>query len=101
MPLLRHPERFAVYVMSNNGMTLYTGFTGDLRGRVLRHKRQEGPRTSFTVRYHCTWLVYYEWFASPWVAISYEKRLKDRSRARKIAIVKELNPGWEDLAAEW
>jgi putative endonuclease len=98
---VRDPEPYAVYIMSNGSMTLYTGFTGDLRGRVLQHKRGEGPPTSYTVRYHCTRLVYYEWFTDARVAIDYEKRLKGRSRARKIAIVKEMNPTWVDLAGDW
>jgi len=34
-------------------------------------------------------------------AIAREKELKGRSRAKKIALIEQDNPNWEDLSAGW
>jgi putative endonuclease len=34
-------------------------------------------------------------------AIEYEKRIKGWTRAKKIALIEDVNPEWRDLAGEW
>lgn len=34
-------------------------------------------------------------------AIAFEKSLKGKSRAKKIAMIEEVNPRWNDLAWNW
>jgi predicted GIY-YIG superfamily endonuclease len=34
-------------------------------------------------------------------AIAREKQIKGWSRAKKVALIEEMNPEWEDLSAGW
>ncbi|MHB0969866.1 MAG: GIY-YIG nuclease family protein [Thermoanaerobaculia bacterium] len=92
-------KQFAVYIMSNHSMTLYTGVTNDLRRRVSEHKSREVP--GFTKKYHCDRLVYFELHDDIRFAIEREKTIKGWNRERKIALVKETNPEWRDLSADF
>ena len=91
---------FFVYIMSSgkNG-TLYVGVTNDLRRRVFEHKNKLFP-SSFTARYNCDKLVYYENFQYINDALEREKQLKAGTRARKIQLIEYFNPGWIDLAEQ-
>jgi len=85
-----------VYIMSNrrNG-TLYIGVTARLAARVQQHKAQDAP--GFTQRYKLTSLVYAERHEEILRAIQREKSLKRWPRAWKLALIEQLNPGWDDL----
>ena len=89
--------QFAVYIMSNNSMTLYMGVTNDLEWRVQQHKSGQGSK--FTSRYHFDRCVYYEFFELITEAIEREKQIKGWTRAKKIALIKTINPQWRDLLA--
>ncbi len=69
--------------------------TRDIKKRVYEHKSKaiEG----FTNRYNINKLVYYEVLGDPQEAIKREKQIKAGTRARKVALVNEFNPGWIDL----
>jgi putative endonuclease len=86
----------AIYIMANkrNG-TLYTGVTSDLIKRVYEHKHAEVA--SFTKRYNCKMLVYYEQYENMWDAIEREKQIKGGSRKKKLALIESKNPEWDDL----
>jgi putative endonuclease len=88
--------RYFVYILSNNSMTLYTGVTGNLRQRMATHASKTVK--GFTSRYHFDRLVYFEELGSSAAAIAREKQIKGWNRKRKIALVKSLNPRWEDLS---
>jgi len=45
--------------------------------------------------------VYFEEFADIRDAIAREKAIKGWKRSRKISLVEERNPTWEDLAKDW
>jgi putative endonuclease len=88
-----------VYIMTNIANTvLYTGVTNALRRRVAEHK--EGRGSAFTRRYKTHKLVFYERFVRITDAIAAEKRIKAGSRAKKITLIEEQNPEWNDLSAE-
>jgi putative endonuclease len=89
-------KQFFVYIVSNTSMTLYTGVTKNLLERVDAHKRKLG--CGFTSRYHFDRLVYFEVYELILDAIMREKMIKGLTRAKKIALVKETNPAWRDLA---
>jgi putative endonuclease len=91
-----HTRQPAVYIMANkrNG-TIYTGVTSDLIKRVYEHKFADVP--SFTQKYGCKHLVYYELIEDMYSAISREKQLKGGSRKKKLALIERMNPYWEDL----
>ena len=85
--------------MTNRSRTLYTGVTGDLSGRVYQHKQGQGSK--FTSKYKITKLVYYEAYQDVEDAIVREKQIKGWKRAKKITLINEMNPNWEDLSADW
>ena len=55
----------------------------------------------FTKRYGVTKLLYMEEFSRIDDAIAAEKRIKGRDRAKKLALIRERNPRWNDLAWDW
>jgi len=92
-------KQYYVYIMTNTMGTLYTGITNDLRRRVYEHKQK--LVRGFTSKYNITRLVYYEVADDVDAAIRREKRIKGMTRAKKIALIRSLNPRWRDLSADW
>jgi putative endonuclease len=90
---------YCVYIMASRSRVLYTGVTNDLIRRVDEHRR--GRTRGFTSQYHVTRLVYFEKFADVRDAIAREKEIKGWVRARKVRLIGERNPTWEDLAERW
>lgn len=87
----------AVYIITNKNHTvLYTGVTSDLRSRIKQHINQTYPN-SFTAKYNCNKLVWFELFNRIEEAIAKEKQIKDRSRAYKLSLINTMNPEWKDL----
>ena len=83
-------------MMSNISNTvLYTGVTNDLERRIVEHRTPD--ERSFTTRYNCHKLVYFEEFSSIIEAISREKQIKSWNRERKNLLVDRVNPNWIDL----
>jgi putative endonuclease len=90
---------YFTYIMASRSRTLYIGITGNLFLRVLQHKRK--IREGFTAAYNCGRLVWFERFMDPTTAIRREKELKGWLRSKKIALIEQSNPTWQDLSAEW
>ena len=67
--------------------------------RVLQHRAGEGGE--FTRRYRIHRLVYSQSFHNVGDAIARETELKKWRREKKIALIEERNPTWEDLAEGW
>ncbi len=84
------------YIMASqrNG-TLYTGVTSDLVGRIYQHKN--GLLGKFTKTYRCKTLVFYEVSDTMESAITREKKIKNLSRQKKLALIESFNPTWRDL----
>lgn len=91
---------FLVYIMFNrkNG-ALYTGVTGNPAARMWQHKNHIF-KGSFTDRYNCDKLVWYEVHEDAESAILREKRIKDWKRAWKVRLIREMNPDWRDLSED-
>jgi putative endonuclease len=86
-----------VYIVTNkNRTTFYTGVTSDLYSRIHQHKSHFFPN-SFTAKYNCEFLVYFQFYPSIEEAIAFEKKIKAGSRAKKVALINGLNPDWIDL----
>lgn len=86
-------------MMTNlNNTVIYTGMTSDLIGRVWQHKN--GVFEGFTKRYKLSKLVYFEVCPGAEAAILRERQLKGGSRARKVRLIRDLNPPWRDLSDE-
>jgi len=77
--------------------TLYVGVTSQLGARVWQHK--SGSIEGFTQKYGLHLLVWFERHDSMVAAIEREKQIKAGSRQRKIALVEDMNPQWQDLYA--
>jgi len=96
---MREEKRYYVYIMASRSLTLYTGVTGDIYHRALQHKA--GEIEGFTKKYHINRLVYYETFKYVNNALAREKQVKAWTRAKRIALIKTMNPAWQDLAERW
>jgi putative endonuclease len=86
---------YFVYIMASKRRTLYTGVTGNLEGRVIRHKSR--LFAGFASKHNCTRLVYFEEFTDASQAIAREKQIKGWRRAKKIWLIEQMNPAWDDL----
>ncbi|MBN2003160.1 MAG: GIY-YIG nuclease family protein [Anaerolineae bacterium] len=85
-----------VYIITNKPHgTLYIGMTNNLVRRIDEHRRKAG--SEFAAKYNLTHLVHFESFPDIREAIAREKPLKGWTRDRKIALIEEDNPTWEDL----
>jgi putative endonuclease len=92
-------HHYYVYIMASKSRVLYTGVTGNLQRRVLEHKYDAEP--GFTTHYRIHRLVYYETFHYIGNAITREKEIKGWLRSKKVALIRSLNPTWEDLSEGW
>ncbi len=83
---------------ARNG-TLYVGVTNDIVRRVYEHKNKTFP-DSFTAKYNCHMLVYYEDYKYVNDALEREKKLKAGNREQKITLIESINPDWLDLSEQ-
>jgi len=89
---------YFVYITTNPGRsTLYVGVTNDLQIRVQRHYLNKGNKKTFTGRYYCYKLVYFESFSDVNDAIAREKEIKNMTREKKEALIATKNPKWDFL----
>ena len=90
---------YYVYVLSNKKHTVfYTGVTNDIVRRVHEHKDRKNH--SFTSRYNCYQLLYFEEYSSIMEAIAREKELKKFPREWKFQLISRMNPEWIDLSGD-
>ena len=88
------------YIITNQyNNVLYTGVTSQLRARIWEHKTKFYPK-SFSSRYNCNKIVWYQVFPTIVEAIEKEKQIKGGSRKAKEALIKSMNPNWKDLWEE-
>jgi putative endonuclease len=91
---------YFTYIMASRSRTLYIGATSGLQKRVFEHKWQE-HEGSFTARYNCDRLVWFERHGTIAAAIEREKQLKGWRREKKLALIGQSNPAWIDLSRDW
>jgi len=96
---MRSEWEFWVYILSSVSGTLYVGVTNNIDKRIWEHK--SGLIEGFSKKYACTHLVYYEAFDDVRVAISREKQLKRWRREKKVKLIENINPHWNDLSENW
>ena len=86
-----------VYIMTNKLCTvLYIGVTSNLVARIQEHREHLYPN-SFTAKYNCELLVYYEYFGGIVEAINREKEIKKWRREKKENLINAINPHWKNL----
>ena len=85
-----------VYILTNRADgVLYIGVTSDLSQRIEQHRT--GRVSSFTRKYNCHRLVWFEWFEDLNDAQRTERRMKKWNREWKVKRIVERNPAWDDL----
>ncbi|MEL7040194.1 MAG: GIY-YIG nuclease family protein [Pseudomonadota bacterium] len=89
---------FYTYTVTNRPRgVLYTGQTDDLNKRTWEH-RSHAMKGSFSERYNCEILVWFEAYDSREEAKGRERQIKNWKRAWKIELIEAQNPNWRDLA---
>jgi putative endonuclease len=89
---------YFVYILASKSRVLYIGVTNSVQRRTIEHRDEvEG----FCRRYRVWRLVHYERFQYVLNALRRETVLKGWSRAKKIALIEETNPTWEDLSKQF
>jgi putative endonuclease len=90
---------YYIYIITNkyNG-TLYIGVTSDLKKRIWEHKNK--VMKGFSAKYNVNQLVYFEEYDDINSAIYREKCLKEWKREKKLNLITENNPDWNDLYEE-
>ena len=97
---------FYVYILTNSTKsTLYVGVTNNLMQRIIEHYLDRGKPKSFSTRYSCYYLLYYEEHDYINNAIAREKQIKKWSRKKKEELIKTKNPDFKflnvELFGEW
>ncbi len=89
-------KSYYVYILASkpNG-TLYVGVTNNLERRIFEHKNE--ITGGFTAKYKAKSLVYFEELSNVSDAIAREKEIKGWVRKKKLNLINEFNPKWEDL----
>lgn len=86
-----------VYILTNRrDGVLYIGVTDDLTKRLEQHRN--GTISSFTKKYNCHRLVWFERLENIHDARQLEARMKKWNRSWKISRIEAVNSDWRDLA---
>ena len=93
------PNSYYTYIMTNqSNTTLYIGVTNNIECRALEHI--EGFGAAFTSKYKINKLVYFERYTEVLDAIKREKQLKGWKREKKVMLINQMNPEWNNLMQE-
>ena len=91
-------HNYYVYILTNKSNTvLYIGMTNNLKERFFYHNNPEAHSKSFSHKYNCKHLIYFEHFSEVEDAIKREKQLKKWRREKKDQLIKLNNPNLEFL----
>ncbi|MXV50973.1 GIY-YIG nuclease family protein [Pedobacter sp. HMF7647] len=94
-------HNYFVYILTNKNRTvLYTGVTNDLEIRLQQHKENKENTFSFTHKYNCFYLIWFERHTYIEHAIEREKEIKGWVRRKKIELIKLENKEWKFLNEE-
>src|SRR6266498_5206719 len=89
---------YYVYIVTNKLRTvLYVGVTNSPEQRIVEHYLNTNSSETFTGRYKCFILVYFECFRYINQAITREKQIKKWSRTKKHSLIESINPTWNNL----
>jgi putative endonuclease len=92
---------FYTYILTNyTKKVLYTGVTNDLERRLYEHYFGIDQKESFTSKYKCYYLVWFERHQYVNYAIEREKEIKGWLRNKKIELIESENPEWRFLNSD-
>ncbi len=92
-------RQYYVYIMSNMARVLYVGVTNHLARRV--YERREALIPGFTSRYRLARVVYWEATEDVRSALEREKEIKAWRRSKKLDLITQANPFWEDMSLDF
>ena len=97
---------YFVYIITNPAKTvLYTGVTNSIKHRLIEHWQQRGNAKSFSGRYSCYYLIYYESYQFVQDAIWRENQMKKWRRIKKLHLIRKNNPDLkflnDELFGQW
>lgn len=87
----------AVYILSNPSRSIYVGATQDLECRIYEHKTKHFS-DSHSAKYGIDRLVWWQQCENCTDAHALELKLKNLHRARKVEMVNQSKPKWQDLS---
>ncbi len=93
---LKLPQGWVYFLANRKRTVLYVGVTNDLIRRVDEHRSKKDTK-SFTYRYSCFDLLYYEHYGRIDEAIAREKQIKNWKREWKMNVIQAKNPDLKDL----
>ncbi len=94
-------REYFVYILTNFTKTvLYTGITNNLIQRIKEHYLNAKTGKNFTGKYKCYYLLHFEKFERPDIAIDREKTIKGWRRSKKEDLINSTNPNWVFLNSE-
>ncbi|MEE1898011.1 GIY-YIG nuclease family protein [Flavobacterium rakeshii] len=94
-------HNYYIYILTNKNKTvLYVGFTNNLKERLYYHENPEAQSKSFTSKYKCCYLIYWEHYDDIDIAITREKEIKAWRREKKEKLIAQFNPEWNFLNNE-
>ena len=95
-------QNYFVYILANSFRNvIYVGVTNDLERRLFEHKNKHlFNKNSFTSKYNCSDLIYWERFQYIDQAIEREKEIKKWRREKKFHLIKSFNPSMKTLNEE-
>jgi len=89
---------FHTYILTNNTKkVLYIGVTNNLERRLYEHYFGIDNKDSFTAKYKCYYLVWFERHQYINHAIEREKEIKGWVRSKKNILIEDENPDWRFL----
>lgn len=91
---------YVYFIANKKDGVIYVGITDNLDERIKEHKLKVYPK-SFTAKYNCDKLIYFEEFESGDKAILREKQVKKWKRDWKLKLIDDMNPSWADLSINW
>jgi putative endonuclease len=92
---------FFTYILTNyNKTVLYTGVTNDLDRRLYEHYFGINQINSFTSKYKCFYLIWYERHQYVNDAIASEKEIKGWTKDKKVKLIETDNPAWRFLNSD-
>jgi putative endonuclease len=97
---MKSDNHYYVYIMANRRRgTLYVGVTNNIIRRSYEHKNHLVK--GFTSNYDINLLVWFDETNEVEQALAFEKKIKNRGRAFKIALIEKDNPEWRDLSEDF
>ena len=85
---------------NKSNSVLYVGCTNNIDERIKEHKLKVYPK-SFTAKYNCDKLVYFEEYQDGAEASKRESQMKKWKREWKENLIVGMNHSWSDLSMNW